>query len=61
MAQQVKKKNLAMQETQETRVQWLGQKYPPQEEMANHFSIPTWEIPWTEESGGLQSMDLQRV
>ena len=50
-----------MQETQETRVQWLGQKYPPQEEMAHHFSIPTWEIPWTEESGGLQSMDLQRV
>ena len=32
-----------------------------EKEMANHFSIPTWEIPWTEESGGLQSMDLQRV
>ena len=45
-----------MQETQETWVQWLGQKDPPQKEMANHFSTPAWEIPWTEESGGLQSM-----
>ena len=61
MAQQVKKKNLAMQETQGTQVKWLGQKDRAQEEMANHFSIPAWEIPWTEESGGLQSMDLQRV
>ena len=56
MAQQVKK-NLAMQETQGTQVKWLGQKDRPQEEMANHFSIPAWEI----SSGGLQSMDLQRV
>ena len=27
----------------------------------NHFSILAWEIPWTEEPGGLQSMGLQRV
>ena len=28
--------------------------------MATHFSILAWEIPWTEESGGLQSMGLQK-
>ena len=29
--------------------------------MAAHSSIPAWEIPWTEEPGGLQSMGPQRV
>ena len=29
--------------------------------MATHFSILAWETPWTEEPGGLQSMELQRV
>ena len=29
--------------------------------MATHSSILAWRIPWTEEPGGLQSMDLQRV
>ena len=29
--------------------------------MATHSSILAWEIPWTEEPGGLQSMELQRV
>ena len=29
--------------------------------MATHSSILAWEIPWTEEPGGLQSMKLQRV
>ena len=29
-------------------------------EMATHFSILAWEIPWTEEPGGLQSMGSQR-
>ena len=29
--------------------------------MATHFSILAWEIPWTEEPGGLQSMGSQRV
>ena len=32
-----------------------------EEEMATHFSILDWEIPWTEEPGGLQSMGSQRV
>ena len=30
-----------------------------QKNMAAHSSIPVWEIPWTEEPGGLQSMGLQ--
>ena len=30
-------------------------------EMATHSSILAWKIPWTEESGGLQSMGLQKV
>ena len=30
-------------------------------EMATHSSILTWDIPWTEEPGELQSMGLQRV
>ena len=33
----------------------------PGVENGNHSSILAWEIPWTEESGGLQSMGLQRV
>ena len=32
-----------------------------EKEMATHSSVLAWEIPWTEESGGLQSMGLQRV
>ena len=31
------------------------------EKMVTHSSILDWRIPWTEESGGLQSMGLQRV
>ena len=45
-----------MQEMQETWVQSLGQEDPLQKEMATHSSILAWEIPWTEEFGGLQSM-----
>ena len=45
-----------MQETQETQVQSLGQEDPLEEEMATPSSILAWEIPWTEEPGGLQSM-----
>ena len=33
----------------------------PEEEMATRSSILAWEMPWTEEPGGLQSMRLQRV
>ena len=42
-----------MQETQETRVQFLGQEDPLEKEMATHSSILAWGIPWTEEPGGL--------
>ena len=33
----------------------------PEEEMATHSSILAWRIPWTEEPGGLQSMELHRI
>ena len=46
---------------QEMWVQSLGQEDPLEEEMATRSSILAWEIPWTEEPGGLQSMGLQRV
>ena len=52
-------KNLpAMQDTQ---VQSLGQEDPLEKEMATHSSILAWEIPWTEEPGGLQFLGMQRV
>ena len=52
-------KNLpAMQETQ---VQSLGQEDPLQEGMATHCRILAWRIPRTEEAGGIQSMQSQRV
>ena len=40
-------------------VQTLGQEDPLEKEMATHSSILAWEIPWTEEPGGLQFMELQ--
>ena len=40
----------------ETRVRSLGRKDPLEKEMVTHSSILTWEIPWTEEPVGLQSM-----
>ena len=45
----------------ETQVRSLGQEDPLEKEMAIHSGILAWEIPWTEEPGGLQSMGLQRV
>ena len=45
--------------TQETRVGSLGQEDPLEKEVATHCSILAWEIPWTEERGGLQSMVSQ--
>ena len=48
-----------MQDPQEMRVHSLGQEDPLKEEMATHFSILAWKIPWTEEPGGLQSTGLQ--
>ena len=32
-----------------------------EKEMTSHSSILAWEIPWTEEPGGLQSMELQEL
>ena len=46
---------------QEMQVRSLGQEDPQEKEMATHFSILAWEIPWTEEPGRLQSLGLQRV
>ena len=46
---------------QETWVQSLGQEDPLKKEMATLSSILAWRITWTEEPGGLQSMELQRV
>ena len=42
-------------------VQSLGWGVPLKEEMATHSSILAWEIPWTEEPGGLWSMLTQRL
>ena len=52
-------KNLpAMQDTQ---IQSLGQEDSLEKAIAIHSSILAWEIPWTEEPGGWQSLGLQRV
>ena len=45
----------------ETWVRSLGQEDPLEKEMATHSSILAWRIPWTEEPGGLQSMESHRV
>ena len=50
-----------MQEVQEMQVQSLVGEDTLEEEMATHSSILAQKIPWTEESGGLQSMGSQRV
>ena len=39
---------------------WVGSKDPLGEGMATHSSILAWRIPWTEEPGGLRSMESQR-
>ena len=46
----------AMQETQ-----GRSREDPLEKGIATHSSILAWRIPWTEESGGLQSMGSQRV
>ena len=46
---------------QESRVRSLGQENPLEKGMATHSSILAWRIPWTEESGKLQSVGSQRV
>ena len=45
---------------QKTWVQFLGQEDALEREKATHSSILVWEIPWTEEPGGLRSMGLQK-
>ena len=56
MVTQSVKNQPAMQETQ---VQALGWQDPLEKEMGTHSSSLAWEIPWTEEPGGPQSMALQ--
>ena len=41
---------------QEAWIQPVGREDPLEKKMATHSSILAWEIPWTEEPGGLQSM-----
>ena len=55
---QVVKSQPALQEIQ---IQSLGQEDSLEKKMDTHSSSLDWEIPWTEEPGGLQSMGLQRV
>ena len=52
-----------MQGIQEMQVQSLhwDREDPLEEEMTTHSSILAWNIPWTKEPGGLQSMGSQRV
>ena len=57
VAQRVKN----MPAVQETWVLSLGWEDPLEEGVATHSSILAWRIPWTEEPGGLQSVELQRV
>ena len=47
-------------EMQETWVRSLGREDPWEKGMATHSSIPSWEIPWTEEPGGLQSSGVRK-
>ena len=56
MAQTVKK----LPPMQETQVRFLDWEDPLEMEMAIHSSILAWEIPWTEESGEVQSMGSQK-
>ena len=42
-------------------VQSVGGEDPLEKEIATLSSILAWKIPWTEEPGGLQSMELQRA
>ena len=45
----------------ETRVQFQDQEDPLEKEMPTHVNIFAWEIPFMEEPGGLQSMELKRA
>ena len=56
MAQMVKN----MPAIQETWVQFQGQEDPLEKGMATYSSILAWKFPWTEEPGGLQSMEVTK-
>ena len=60
MAQWVKNPP-AMQETQETWVQFLGWDDPLEEDMATHSSVLAWRIAWTEVPGGRQSIGCKEL
>ena len=45
----------------DTQVRSLGWEDPLEKEMATHSSTLAWKIPWTEESGGLQSMGYKEL
>ena len=60
MASLVAQKVKNLPAMQETWVRSLGWEDPPKG-MATYFSILAWRIPWTEQPGGPQSMELQRV
>ena len=51
---------IGKESVQEMQVRTLGQEDPLEKEMATHSSILAWEIPWTEEPGGLQSMGSEK-
>ena len=46
---------------QETQIQSLGQEDSLEKEMAARFSIPAWDMPWTEEPGGLHPRGCKRA
>ena len=46
---------------QETQVRYLSQEDPLDKRMTTHSSTLAWRIPWTQELGGLQLMESQRV
>ena len=54
-------KNWLRLSMQEMQVQSLGEEDPLEKEMTTHSSILAWDVTWTEEPGGLQSMGLQTV
>ena len=47
-----------MQKTQKMQVPYLGGEDPLEEGIATDSSILAWRTPWTEEAGGLQSIEL---
>ena len=53
--------HLPVQETEETQLRSLDQEDPLEKEMATHWSILAWRIPWTEEPGRLQSVGSHTV